>query len=66
MKRRVVIELESESYIEEQFLLDRLPDAVWLNMGGSTKFYLPIEEKERVLEAITDWKEREENGYETG
>lgn len=63
MKRRVVIELESESYMEEQFLLDRFPDAVWLNMGGQTKFYMDIDDKERVLGAMTEWKEIEKNGY---
>ncbi len=66
MKRKVVIELESETYMEEQFLLDRFPDAVWLNFGGSTKFYVDVDEKERVLEAITKWKEMEKHGYETG
>ena len=64
MKRKVVIQLESESYMEEQFLLDKFPDAVWLNISGSTKFYIDIDEKERVLKAMTDWKELEENGYE--
>ena len=63
MKRRVVIEMESESYLEEQFLLDKFPDAVWLNMGGQTRFYMDIDEKERVLQALTEWKEIEKNGY---
>jgi len=65
MKRRVVIELESESYMEEQFLLDKFPNAIWLNMGGQTKFFMDIDEKEQVLEAITEWKKIEENGYGT-
>ena len=64
MKRRVVIEVESESYLEEQFLLDRFPNAVWLNMGGQTRFYMDIDEKEQVLEALTEWKEIEKNGYQ--
>lgn len=64
MKRRVVIEVESESYLEEQYLLDKFPDAVWLNMGGQTKFYMDINDKERVLEALTEWKEIEKDGYQ--
>ncbi len=64
MKRKVVIQLESETYMEEQFLLDKFPDAVWLNIGGSTKFYVDLDEKERVLEAITQWKELEANAFE--
>ncbi len=62
MKRRVVIEVESESYLEEQFLLDKFPHSIWLNMGGQTKFYMDIDEKEAVLEALTEWREIEKNG----
>ena len=65
MKRRVVIEVESESHMEEQFLLDRFPGAIWLNMGGQTKFFMDINEKEEVLSALTEWKEIETNGYGT-
>jgi hypothetical protein len=65
MKRRLVIEVESESYLEEQFLLDQFPNAVWLNMGGQTRFYMDIDEKESVLEALTKWKEIEKDGYGT-
>lgn len=57
MRRTLVIEVEAESYMEEQFLLDKFPDAKWLNLGGTTRFYLPVEEKEEVLKAITEWKE---------
>lgn len=64
MKRKVVIELQSESYLEEQFLLDKFPGAKWLNLGGTTRFYLDLNEKERVIDAITEWKELEKNGYQ--
>lgn len=60
MKRKLVIEVESESYMEEQFLLDRFPGSQWLNLGGTTKFYIPVDEQEEVLKALTEWKEREE------
>ncbi len=66
MRRKTVIELEAESYLEEQFLLDQFPAARWLNLGGTTRFYLDVDENERVLEALTKWKEIEKNGYEAG
>lgn len=61
MRRKLVIEVEAESYMEEQFLLDKFPDAKWLNLGGTTMFYISIEEKEEVLKAITEWKEHDQN-----
>ena len=63
MKRRLVIELESESYLEEQFLIDRFPDAVWMVQGGATLFFIGLDEKDRVLQAITEWKVMEERGF---
>jgi len=57
MKRKLVIEIESESYMEEQFLLDRFPHAVWVNLGGKTIFYLPVEDKEESLKAMKEWEE---------
>jgi len=65
MKRRVVIEIKTESYMEEQFIHDRLPDAVWVGNsgGGMTVFYIDISEEERVLKALIEWKEIEEQGY---
>lgn len=63
MKRSIVIELVSESYLEEQFLIDRFPDASWLNYGGNTRFYISIDDNDRVLKAITEWKEMEKSGY---
>jgi len=63
MKRRVVIEVESESYMEEQFLIDKFPDAIWHNEGGNATFYISIDENERVLKALTLWKEMEDCGF---
>lgn len=64
MKQRTVIQLESESTMEEHFLRDELPDAVCLNLGGITSFYLPVEEEERVLKVLEKWKENYETGQE--
>jgi hypothetical protein len=63
MKHEVVIQLVSESRMEEHFLHDEFPDAVWTsNPGFNVVFYLPVSEEERVTEAIKKWKEN----YETG
>jgi len=62
MKHKEVIELRSESYMEEQFLLDRFPGITWINSGSSTTFYLPIEEKDSVLKAIKEWEDYEKAG----
>jgi hypothetical protein len=62
MKQKEVIELKSESYMEEQFLLDRFPSAVWLNSGSSTTFYLLIEEKDSVMKAMKEWEDYEKAG----
>lgn len=64
MKYEVVIQLVSESYIEEHFILDEFPDATWTtNPGGNAIFYLPASEEERVSEALKKW---ERLNYETG
>jgi len=63
MKQKEVIELRSESYMEEQFLLDKFPGAVWLNLGGSTTFYLSIDEKDSVLKAMKEWEDYEKVGF---
>ncbi len=63
MKQKEVIELRSESYMEDQFLLDRFPSATWLNHRGSTTFYLSVDEKDSVLKAIKEWEEYEKAGF---
>ncbi|MCF8019828.1 MAG: hypothetical protein K9L62_10495 [Vallitaleaceae bacterium] len=63
MKRRVVIEVESESYLEKQFLIDKFPGADWVTTGGKTRFFINIDENDRVSEVITKWKEMEKSGY---
>jgi len=55
MKTRDVIEIEAESYLEEQFLVETFPDAIWLNIHGTTKFYLSNVHIERVEEALNEW-----------
>lgn len=41
MKKRLVIELTAENYIEEQDILGRFPDAIWIKLDENrTKFYI--------------------------
>ena len=56
MKRRVVIEVESESHMEEQLLLEAYPEAVWFTGVGNTRFYLPEYMEEEIEEKINEMK----------
>ena len=58
MEQRTVIEITAESYIEEQLLLEKFPEAVWLNLSGNTRFYLPESSKEEVVSFIEECEER--------
>jgi len=41
MKKRLVIELTAENYIEEQDILERFPDSIWIKLDeNKTKFYI--------------------------
>jgi len=41
MKVKRVIEIKTEDYLEEQYILENFPQAVWFNHHGNTMFYLP-------------------------
>jgi len=60
MKMKSTIQVTTESDIEEQYILEKFPEAVWVNLTGRTMFFLPENEGNRteVEEAITEWKER--------
>ena len=59
MKYDKVIMIEAESYEEEQHLLGQFPDAVFINLShGHTKFFVHKDERQRVEEAIKNWKEK--------
>jgi hypothetical protein len=60
---RSVIEIEVESHIEEQYILEKFPESVWISPAGfgvSTRFYLPYNEMTQieVEQAIQEWEER--------
>ena len=58
MKQRTVVEITAENYIEEQLLLEKFPEAVWINLTGRTKFYLNENTKEEVVDFIQECEER--------
>jgi len=55
-----VIQITTESEIEEQYILEKFPEAVWVSLTGRTNFYLPAHEGNitDVESAILEWKER--------
>jgi hypothetical protein len=59
MEAKKVIEIQAESYIEEQLLMDAFPEAVWFTGVGSTRFYLPYNRKEDVKEKMREWRDSE-------
>ena len=58
MKQRTVVEVTAENYIEEQLLLEKFPEAVWINLTGRTKFYLDENSKEEAIDFIQECEER--------
>ena len=60
MKMKSTIQVTTESDIEEQYILEKFPEAEWVNLTGRTMFFLPENEGNRteVEEAITEWEER--------
>ena len=56
MQAKKVIEIQAESYIEEQLLMDAFPEAVWFTGVGSTRFYLPYDKKDDVKQKIEEWR----------
>jgi len=56
MKQSHVIEIVTESYEEEQYILHRFPDAWWYSRGSNIVFVLPVSEKNEITEAIEDYE----------
>ena len=60
MKAKEVVEIQAESYIEEQILIEKFPEAVWFTGVGNTRFYLPQFMKEEVDQMIVEREEGDE------
>jgi hypothetical protein len=57
MRARKVIEIQAESYIEEQLIMESFPEAIFLTeVGGVTRFFLPYDRKEEVVEKLKKLK----------
>jgi len=56
MKQRAVIEIIAEDYDEEQFLLAKFPDAVFLNLEGVTRFYIQSTKIKQIGQALREFK----------
>jgi len=55
MKMQKVIEITAESYLEEQCVLARFPDSIWINLGENrTKFYIKYEKLKEVQKFLKD------------
>jgi len=57
---KLTIQVTTESNVEEQYILEKFPEAVWVNLTGRTMFFLPDNEGNRieVEEVIQEWEER--------
>ena len=60
MKHKSVIQIITESYEEEQFILGKFPEAWWTTTQkvGHTTFYVSELREGEVKEAINEYKER--------
>ena len=59
MKQKSVIQISTESYEEEQFILTRFPSAVWISLKpGKTLFHLPFAQYNEVLTTIEEWEKQ--------
>jgi hypothetical protein len=61
MRYRRVVEIETSTYAEQQFILNRFPQAVWISVEeNKTRFYLPNEMYQKIIGVIKEWENRNE------
>jgi len=58
MKAKKVIEIQTEDYIEEQYILEKFPEALWFNFSGKIIFYLPEEFEDEIKNEIEEFERR--------
>lgn len=61
MRMRSVIEIQTESYAEQQYIMTHLPEAVWIVLGEKTTFYMPYPQYEKVKKVIHEWEKKNGN-----
>jgi len=58
MKYKMCYEVIADNYQEEQFLLSRFPNSIWFITEHHTKFFIPKADKQALVEAVGEWKEK--------
>ena len=59
MKYQRMVEIVTVTYEEQQFILNRFPDAWWYVVDvNTTKFYVPVSKEHLVQEAYNDFREK--------
>ena len=62
MKHKKVLQVIAENYAEEQFMLNRFPEAWWDDRSGRMVFSISLEQEDQVNKAINEYKEQVKNG----
>ena len=61
MRMRSVIEIQTESYAEQQYIMTHLPEAIWIVLGEKTTFYMPYPQYEKVENVLREWEQNHDN-----
>jgi hypothetical protein len=61
MKCRRVVEILTESYEEQQFILEKFPGLWWEMRGENTVFYTTEERLEEINIAISEYERMSKN-----
>jgi hypothetical protein len=58
MLSRKVFEIQAETYLEEQYIMSKLPEAVWIPSvrGAFATFYVPESKAKIVEKVLNEWK----------
>ncbi len=60
MKVKKVVQIITETYAEQQAIVGRFPDAVWISVGGMLSeqmlFYLPETKHHEIVEFMEEYK----------
>lgn len=57
MRLRSKLEIETNNSAEQQFILNRFPQAIWITLDENrTKFFLPYELYAEVKSTIKEWE----------
>jgi len=60
MKAKKVIQIETEDYLEGQYILENFPQALWFNYSSNIIFYLPDYLEDEVNEAVKYFENEKE------